>query len=66
MLHYLPQKLKFEFIELQEMLFDNYKINVVVVFQDDFYKNGNNLEPEIIPFYLIYIQYTILGNLIFN
>jgi hypothetical protein len=34
MLHYLLQKIKFEYIELQEILFYNYKINVVV-FQDD-------------------------------
>jgi len=46
------------------MLFYNYKINVVVVFQDEFYKNGNNLEPEIIPFILIYIPYLLCYGLI--
>jgi hypothetical protein len=40
------QSIKFEYIELQEILFYNYKINVV--FQDDVYKNGNILEPECI------------------
>jgi hypothetical protein len=39
MLHYLPQKLKFEYIEKQEIIF----YNVVVVLQDAFYKNENNL-----------------------
>ena len=56
MLHLLPQKIKFEYYELQEILFYNYKTNVVV-FQDDVYKNDNTLEPEIIPSCLIYIQY---------
>jgi hypothetical protein len=48
MLYYLLKKIKFEYIELQEILFYNYKINVVV-FQYDVYENGNILEPEIIP-----------------
>ena len=39
MLHYLAQKLKFEYIEKQEIIF----YNVVVVLQDAFYKNENNL-----------------------
>ena len=39
-------------------IFYNYKINFVV-YQDDVYKNGNILEPEIIPFCLIYIQYIL-------
>ena len=59
MLHYLLKKIKFEYIELQEILFYNEKINVVLCFKILMYtKNGNILEPEIIPFYLIiYIQY---------
>jgi len=62
MLHFLLQKIQFKCIVLQEILFCNYKINVV--FQDDVYKNGNILEPEIIPFCLIYIQYILCYGLI--
>ena len=63
MLHYLLQKIKFEYIELKEILFYSYKINAVV-FQDDVYNNGNILEPEITPFCLIYIQYILCYGLI--
>ena len=34
------------------------------MFQDDVYKNGNILEPEIIPFCLIYVQYILCYGLI--
>ena len=63
MLHYLLQKIKLEFIELQDILLYNYKINVVV-FQDDVYKNGNILETEIIRLCLIYIQHILCYGLI--
>ena len=58
MLHYLSQKLKFEYIEKQEIIFDN----VVVVLQDAFYKNEK--KPEIIPFWLIYMHYILCYGLI--